>query len=44
MVVYLIVIHGIWVDVWLFDGVSRVVVVGITSDSGGQVKLILNID
>ena len=25
-------------------GVSRVVVVGITGDSGGQVKLILNID
>ena len=22
--------HGIWVDGWLFDGVSRVVVVGIT--------------
>ena len=45
MVVYLIVIHGIWGNrVTLFDGVSRVVVVGITVDSGGQVKLILNID
>ena len=33
------------VTVWLWsDGVTRVVVVGITGDSGGQVKLILNID
>lgn len=41
---WLIVIHGIWVDVWLFDAMRGSCEVGITGDSGGRVKLIPNID